>query len=335
MQKFARRLRQVFVTHRPIRCAKIDRLSEDLFLAPARSNRLVIKSYGWINLRVFIEPLRIDRIGERCACAVNHHLCRGGRTYSDQEHDRQNFAAKSERFHTSQPPAARGEASKFLMLLLCDSHPGTARLACWRKRRAFASFSLCCSNTQVESLRKDRFGVPPKVRAGPALARETRALPGIAPPRHRQDHANRGPFSELALGFYAAAVQLGDMFHNREPETGTTKLAAARFVSTIEALENPWQIVFVDPNPIIGHTEHDLRAVLGRSQTNLPFLTRIFQGVVQQIIENFMQPGFIRADRPRIRRKIDNYFQLLLRQLFFPIANDTLEQFGQLDIAEL
>src|SRR6266566_706315 len=176
-----------------------------------------------------------------------------------------------------------------------------------------------------------------KVRESGTLspARETRALPGIVAPRHRQDHANSGSFSEFTLGFYAAAVQLGDVFHNREPETGTTKLAAARFVSTIEALENPWQIIFGDPNPIIGHTEHDLRAVLGRSQTNLSVLTRIFQGVIQQIIENFMQPGFIRSDRPRIRREIDNYFQLLLRQLFFPIANDALEQLRQLDIAEL
>src|SRR6266496_95474 len=163
----------------------------------------------------------------------------------------------------------------------------------------------------------------------------TLALLGIPPPRHRQHHANRGSFSELALGFYAAAVQLGDMFHNRESETGTTELAAARFVSAIEALENPWQIIFADPNSIIGHAEHDLRTVLGPSQTNLSVLTRIFQGVIQQIIENFMQPGFIRADRPRIRRKIDNYFQLLLRQLFFPIADDALEQFPQLDIAEL
>src|SRR6266498_963845 len=163
----------------------------------------------------------------------------------------------------------------------------------------------------------------------------TLALLGIPPPRHRQHHANRGSFTRLALGFYAATVQLGDMFHNREPETGTTQLAAARFVSPIETLENPWQIIFADPNPIIAHAEHDLRAALSRAQTNLSVLTRIFQGVIQQIIENFMQPGLIPADRPRIRRKIDNYFQLLLRQLFFPIADDAFKQFCQLDIAEL
>ena len=34
---------------------------------------------------------------------------------------------------------------------------------------------------------------------------------------HRQHHANRGSFAKLAFGFYPTTVQLGDMFHNRQP----------------------------------------------------------------------------------------------------------------------
>jgi hypothetical protein len=74
VQNFAGRLPQIVVTHRPIRCAEIDRLSEDLFLASARANRLVIKADRWIDLRILIEPLRVDRIGERRPGAVNHQL---------------------------------------------------------------------------------------------------------------------------------------------------------------------------------------------------------------------------------------------------------------------
>src|SRR5438128_4466456 len=203
-----------------------------------------------------------------------------------------------------QPAAARGEASKSLMLLLCDSGRCNRFAAAEPELREGGCEALPQSSAGDRTLRRPQ---------GAGL--QTRG----------QNHTNRRAAPELALGFYATAVQLGDMFHNCEPETGTAKLAASRFVSTIEALENPWQIIFADPNSMIVHAEDDLRALVDRLQTNLSALTRIFQGVIQHIIEDFMQPRFICADRPRMRRKIDNYFQLLLRKLFPPIAENALE----------
>src|SRR6266567_3256873 len=190
-----------------------------------------------------------------------------------------------------QPAPACAERSKSLVLLLCDS-------------------------SRFDQLWRDDRGAVPLIGRGKARLSIARHVRG------KKDSNGCSP-TRFTLGLHASAVQLRDVFDDCQSKTRAAELPAARFIGAIEALENPWQISFADPNPIIGHAKHDLRTVLGRSQTNLSVLTRIFQGVIQQIIENFMQPGFVRADRPRIRRKIDNYFQLLLRQLFFPIADDT------------
>ena len=56
---------------------------------------------------------------------------------------------------------------------------------------------------------------------------------------NRQNHPNRRPFSDFALGFDVAAVELRDMFHNRQAKAGASNaVVAARFVGAIEALEN-------------------------------------------------------------------------------------------------
>src|SRR5438034_7959037 len=85
----------------------------------------------------------------------------------------------------------------------------------------------------------------------------------------RQHHSNCRPAPKLAFGFDATAVQLDDMFHNRQPKAGSTELAATGFVGAIEALENPRQIIFPDPNPIVGHTDRDFMAALHGLDVNL------------------------------------------------------------------
>src|SRR4029077_10615746 len=83
MEDFARRFGQILVAHRPIGCTEIDRLREDLFLPPTRANGLVIKTYGRIDLRVCIEPFRVNRIRKGRARPVDHHLCRSACAQSE------------------------------------------------------------------------------------------------------------------------------------------------------------------------------------------------------------------------------------------------------------
>src|SRR5262249_22785251 len=79
VQEFPRRFLEVVVSHGPVGCAEIDRLRHDLLLAAPGTDRLVIEPYGWIDLRVFVKPLGINRIRERRARPVDHHLGRGCR----------------------------------------------------------------------------------------------------------------------------------------------------------------------------------------------------------------------------------------------------------------
>ena len=80
--------------------------------------------------------------------------------------------------------------------------------------------------------------------------------------------------AELALGFDAAAMELRDMFHNREAETGAAStIVAARFVGAVEALENARQIFFADADSVVAHIQDDFIFALPSDQPNLAVLT--------------------------------------------------------------
>ena len=71
----------------------------------------------------------------------------------------------------------------------------------------------------------------------------------------RKNHADRRPFAWLALRFGGAAMQLRDVFHDRETQARAAELAASRFVGAIKTLENARQIVLANPNALIGDTD--------------------------------------------------------------------------------
>src|SRR5206468_4029813 len=62
---------------------------EDLFLASAGANRLVVEPHGGIDLGVFIEPFRVDRVRERGARAVDEQLGGGGGRNASQRKGQQ------------------------------------------------------------------------------------------------------------------------------------------------------------------------------------------------------------------------------------------------------
>src|SRR5438445_6723931 len=125
---------------------------------------------------------------------------------------------------------------------------------------------------------------------------------------NRQYHANRRAFADLTLGFDAAAVQLRDVFDNRQAKTGSPNASGtAGFIDAIEALENARQIFFADADAVIAHAQFDFIIAPPSHQPNLAVLTRIFHGVIKQIVECFLEPRPVSANRGQVGRKIDNY----------------------------
>src|SRR6266481_2704951 len=112
----------------------------------------------------------------------------------------------------------------------------------------------------------------------------------------RKNDANGRSMAKLALSLDPAAVQLGNMFHNRQPKTGPAEFATARFVRAIKPLEDARQILLTNADTIIAYAQRDLIAGTVRFETNFTALTRIFNGIIEQIIKNLPQARFVRAD---------------------------------------
>ena len=68
---------KIFIAHGAIRRTEIDRLRQDLFLPSPGADGLIVEPHGGIDLCIFIEPLRVNRIREGRTRAVDHHLRRG------------------------------------------------------------------------------------------------------------------------------------------------------------------------------------------------------------------------------------------------------------------
>src|SRR6266478_5815254 len=88
-----------------------------------------------------------------------------------------------------------------------------------------------------------------------------------------KNDANGRAASNLALGLDAAAVQLGDMFHNRQPEAGAAELTAAGLVRAIKSFKNSRQIFLTNSDAIVAHAEHGLIAAPRGLQADLALLT--------------------------------------------------------------
>src|ERR1700692_1773389 len=59
---------------------------------------------------------------------------------------------------------------------------------------------------------------------------------------NRQNHPNGRSTSDFAIRFDPAPVELGDVFHYRQPKSSASEFAAACFVRAIKSFENPRQI---------------------------------------------------------------------------------------------
>src|SRR5207248_7770186 len=61
---------------------------------------------------------------------------------------------------------------------------------------------------------------------------------------------------------HLAAMHLGDVLHDREPETGPAALATARFINTVKTLEDTIEVVVRNADPLITHVDDQHSVVL-------------------------------------------------------------------------
>jgi hypothetical protein len=106
---------------------------------------------------------------------------------------------------------------------------------------------------------------------------------------NRQNNPNRRAFPEFALGFDVAAVTLSDVFNDCQAKACPGNLVLrSRFIHAVKPLENSRQIVFVNSDAGVAHTQFNLAIALASSQPNPPMLVRILHGVIEQIIKRFL-----------------------------------------------
>src|SRR5689334_13850759 len=133
--------------------------------------------------------------------------------------------------------------------------------------------------------------------------------PGCTP--SRQNYSDGRALANLAIRFNPAAVQLGNVFHNRKPKPCPPDFAASSFVRAIKPLKNSRQILLTDSSTGIGDAEADLAIVAFRAKTDDAALIGILQGIVEQVIENLAQPLFVSLNAWAIFRYIDGRLQTL------------------------
>ena len=63
------------------------------------------------------------------------------------------------------------------------------------------------------------------------------------------------------------AVDLGDVLHDRQTQSGTAEITAARLVDAVEALEQPRQVLALDAAPLVGDADRDLVVATRRRRT--------------------------------------------------------------------
>ena len=106
VQELGRRLLQLLVGHRTVGGAEVHRAGGDLLDPAAAADRLVVEPHLGIDLRVFVEPLGVDRVRKRRPRAVDQRLRPGRRGERARHEQRQRRDPR--RLHRSPPLVQSG-----------------------------------------------------------------------------------------------------------------------------------------------------------------------------------------------------------------------------------
>jgi hypothetical protein len=109
----------------------------------------------------------------------------------------------------------------------------------------------------------------------------------------RQVDAEAAAFSQPAFYRNLAAMSLGNVFYNRQSQTGSAHAAAAGLVHPVETLEQPRQMLLRNTDAMILDTDNHLRILSTGSQQNRTLRLTVFNGVIQQIGDRLLDEGGI------------------------------------------
>ena len=71
-------------------------------------------------------------------------------------------------------------------------------------------------------------------------------------------NAKAAALSKLAFNRNVTAMRLGNVFDDRQTQTGSTHIAAAGFVHPVETLEDPRQMLLGNTDPVILNADNYL-----------------------------------------------------------------------------
>src|SRR5262249_4591000 len=131
VQELGRRRLELFIAHRAVGGAEVDRARGHLLDAAAAADRLVVEADLGIHLGVLIEPLRVDRVWERRAGAVDQRL--GRRRLRERARHEKRQRGEPRSLHHSPPQSvsmvqARCCAKVSAVLRICYSYYGFSPL---------------------------------------------------------------------------------------------------------------------------------------------------------------------------------------------------------------
>src|SRR5579875_575872 len=110
----------------------------------------------------------------------------------------------------------------------------------------------------------------------------------------------RGALPRPAGGVDAAAHGLDQVLDDRQTQAGAAQFARTRLVHAVEAFKDAWQIGLGNANAGVGHFQAYLLPLAPPTHRDSATLGRVFDGVVEQVIEDLLQGFLVRPDRQRL-----------------------------------
>ena len=110
---------------------------------------------------------------------------------------------------------------------------------------------------------------------------------------YRQIEGEGAALSQLAVDGDIAAVGLGDMFDDGQPQAGAAELAAARLVHPVEPFEQTGEMLFGDAHALVLEADLDFIVHGQRLDLDGAFGRAVLDRIVQQVHRGLLQQGGI------------------------------------------
>jgi hypothetical protein len=106
-------------------------------------------------------------------------------------------------------------------------------------------------------------------------------------------------------------MRLGNPFREREPQPRSGWFSCARLIRTVEPIEDPWQILWLDPDSGVAHGERDRFLICTHLDAHETVRLGVGDRVEQQIRGEIVEPVGISRHERRQDRDLKRHFTLL------------------------